>query len=134
MKHHAGQVSFPGGRRDGEETPLQCALRETEEEVGVPAAGIEILGAMPARFSVAGFWVHPIVGRVAEEVTPVPCPEEVARLILIPFERIAHPEAWDERPPSHGRSDRRLPHLDHDGEVLWGLTARFALDLAERAL
>ncbi|MEO0480674.1 MAG: CoA pyrophosphatase [Planctomycetota bacterium] len=133
MRAHAGQISFPGGRRDPGEQPRTTALRETDEEIGVPATRVEVFGAMPARFSVAGFWVHPIVGRIPRDHPLTPAEDEVARIVEFPLRELSEPDCWDLRPPSHGRSTTLLPHFDYDGEVLWGLTARFVLDLLERS-
>ena len=132
MRAHAGQISFPGGRRDPGEQPRVTALRETDEEIGVPASRVEVFGAMPARFSVAGFWVHPIVGRIPGDLQLKPAEDEVARIVEFPVRDLTDPSCWDLRPPAHGRSATLLPHFDYDGEVLWGLTARFVLDLLER--
>ena len=58
LSTHAGEVSFPGGLREGTEDAVQCALRECEEEVGIPPAEVEILGALPPRTRRQPFFVH----------------------------------------------------------------------------
>ncbi|MDA0374438.1 MAG: CoA pyrophosphatase [Planctomycetota bacterium] len=133
LRHHPGQVSFPGGRRDGDESPIECALREAREEIGLHPDEVRVLGALPARLSVAGFWVQVVVARVdapLEALTPDPA--EVAEVLAFPVERLRDPGAWVIRAPDGHPGRRPSPHFEHDGHVLWGLTARFTLDLLER--
>ncbi|MGA1524565.1 MAG: NUDIX hydrolase, partial [Planctomycetota bacterium] len=133
LRHHPGQVSFPGGRRDGAEDPVACALREAREEVGLHPDEVRVLGGLPARPSVAGFWVQVVVARVDapfEALTPDPA--EVAEVRAVPLERLRDPGAWELREPRGHPGRRPSPHFVHGGQVLWGLTARFTLDLLER--
>ncbi|MEY2982913.1 MAG: NUDIX hydrolase [Planctomycetota bacterium] len=133
LRHHPGQVSFPGGRRDGAEDPVACALREAREEVGLHPDEVRVLGGLPARPSVAGFWVQVVVARVDapfEALTPDPA--EVAEVLAFPLERLRDPGAWELREPRGHPGRRPSPHFVHGGQVLWGLTARFTLDLLER--
>jgi 8-oxo-dGTP pyrophosphatase MutT (NUDIX family) len=132
LPHHPGQISFPGGAREGQEGPVHCALRETEEEIGLSPDRVEVLGALPPRFSVAGFWVQVVVGRIPAEAELRPDPREVAALVAMPVAALADPAAWDERPPATDPSRRPTPHFAWEGQLLWGLTARFTLDLLER--
>lgn len=133
LRHHPGQVSFPGGRRDGAESPVECALREAREEIGLHPDEVRVLGALPARLSVAGFWVQVVVARVdapLEALTPDPA--EVSAVLTFPIRKLRDPGAWVVREPEGHPGRRPSPHFEHDGHVLWGLTARFTLDLLER--
>lgn len=132
LPHHPGQISFPGGAREGREGPVECALRESHEEVGLPPRRVEVLGALPPRYSIAGFWVHVIVGRIPADVALEPDPREVAAVCAFPVDALRDPASWTERPPATDPSRRPTPHFVWDDEVLWGLTARFTLDLLER--
>src|SRR6202795_3548036 len=79
LADHAGQISFPGGRCDaGDRDPQATALREAEEEIGVPADRIEILGHLPEYFTGTGFAVTPVVGWAEPPLTYQPDPHEVA--------------------------------------------------------
>ncbi|MFO1052063.1 MAG: CoA pyrophosphatase [Planctomycetota bacterium] len=132
LPHHPGQVSFPGGAREGEEDPVSCALRESEEEIGLPPREVVLLGSLPPRISIARFWVHVVVGRIAPGLDLHPDPREVASLRAWPLDLLCDPSRWEHRVP-HGDPHRPpSPHLDHEGETLWGLTARFVLDLVQR--
>lgn len=132
LRQHAGQIAFPGGMRDGSETPAECALRECREEVGVPATAIDLLGSLQPRESSSGILVHCLVGRLQ----PVPLltdAREVARVLHMPLAELLDESRWQERQPpptAAGRQPQKSPHFDFGAELLWGLTARFVRDLA----
>lgn len=133
LRHHAGQLSFPGGGRDGAEDPVSCALREAHEEIGLHPDEARVLGSLPARLSVAGFWVQVVVARVEAPIEALtPDPSEVAALLAFPVSRLLDRAAWELRTPEGHPGRRPTPHFVHEGQVLWGLTARFTLDLLER--
>ncbi len=132
LPHHAGQISFPGGAREGEESPVACALRETEEEIGVAPPLVTVLGGLPPRLSIGKFWVQAVVGRIPPDVELTPDPREVAAVVAFPLDRLRDRSRWEDRAPDTDATRRAMPHFDHAGETLWGLTARFTLDLIER--
>lgn len=133
LPHHPGQVSFPGGAKEGREEPTACALRETEEETGVRAASVKLLGSLPPRLSIAGFWVHPLVGRIAEPTDLRPDPREVERVLEIPVADLMQSRRWEMRVPTGlDRPRPASPHFAWDGTAVWGLTARFTLELLGR--
>lgn len=134
LRQHGGQIAFPGGMRDGDETPVATALRECGEELGVPEAAVDVLGSLPPRESSTGILVHCLVGRLAP-VPLVPDPVEVARVLRVPLAVLLDDARWSERPPppgAAGRQGRTSPHLEYGDDLLWGLTARFLRDLAAR--
>jgi 8-oxo-dGTP pyrophosphatase MutT (NUDIX family) len=134
LPDHPGQVSFPGGARDGGEDAVACALRETEEEVGLTIPRDRVLGRLPDRHSIAGFWVAAFVARADPSATPRPDPREVARVIEVPVAALLDEALWrSEARPVPGGGTRVLPFFDWDGEVLWGLTGLFVRDLVEAA-
>ena len=78
LKAHSGQVSFPGGRAEpGDASPEETALRETEEEIGLPRGRVEVLAKLPEYFTRTGFRVTPVVGLVVPPLELVPDPNEV---------------------------------------------------------
>ncbi|HEX5054045.1 MAG TPA: CoA pyrophosphatase [Planctomycetota bacterium] len=134
LRQHAGQIGFPGGMRTGDEEPIACALRECEEEIGVPASAVTVLGGLPPRESSSGILVHCVVGRVLPVVLQ-PDPAEVERVLHVPLRRLLDPSLWQERTPPRtatGHQPRTSPHFEFGRELLWGLTARFVRDLAAR--
>ncbi|MDX3907573.1 MAG: CoA pyrophosphatase [Pigmentiphaga sp.] len=86
LHDHAGQVSFPGGRvEQSDPTVADAALRETEEETGLPRSLVEIIGQLPDYFTGTGFRVVPLVGLVQPDFQPVPDPFEVAEVFEVPL-------------------------------------------------
>jgi 8-oxo-dGTP pyrophosphatase MutT (NUDIX family) len=124
---HRGQISFPGGRVDpGDAGFLEAALRETEEEIGVPGRAVEPLGALDDTETVATqFVITPWVGRVREPVRYAPDGHEIERVIEVPWARLIDPVALR---VEHWERDgvwREMYFWDlEDGDVIWGATAR----------
>jgi 8-oxo-dGTP pyrophosphatase MutT (NUDIX family) len=86
LAHHAGQIAFPGGRREGaDESPEETALREAEEEIGLDAGRVELLGRLPEYRTGTGFAVTPVVGWVEPPLTYTPDPHEVADVFEVPL-------------------------------------------------
>ncbi len=130
---HRGQVSFPGGRIDPDDHgPREAALREAEEEVGIPSEQVEILGTLGALLTVTQFEVTPVIGRIAW-----PCPlrlntHEVACAFGVPLEWLADPahvHRQQRMPPIPGREIAVYSFDPYLGETIWGATARITLDL-----
>lgn len=132
LPSHPGQISFPGGAREGGESPLECALRESAEEIALEPELVAPLGSLPPRGSIGGFHVEVVVARVATSARLHPDPGEVAELLLWPMHELLDPARWIRGPmPGHpGRGP--VWQFLRDDRVLWGLTARFVLDLAAR--
>jgi 8-oxo-dGTP pyrophosphatase MutT (NUDIX family) len=130
LPDHPGQVAFPGGAREGTEDALACALRETEEEVGLPDASVAILGRLPDRVSVAGFFVACFVGRAAPPAAFRPDPREVTGIFETPLALLRDESRWryEDRTTPRG-TFRRVPFFEGEGPLLWGLTAMFVRDL-----
>ena len=85
LNNHSGQIAFPGGRIDAGETPIEAALREADEEVGLPANSVEVLGAMGPYFSGSGYKIHPVVGVVKELPELTINEDEVADVFHVPL-------------------------------------------------
>jgi 8-oxo-dGTP pyrophosphatase MutT (NUDIX family) len=134
LPDHPGQVAFPGGAREGDEGPVACALRESQEEIGLAPAGVEVLGRLPDRVSIAGFTVACLVGRIPEPRDLRPDAREVERLLEIPLDLLRDDSRWryEDRTTPMG-TFRRVPYFDGEGPVLWGLTGMFVRDLVEAA-
>ncbi|MBK8976922.1 MAG: CoA pyrophosphatase [Planctomycetes bacterium] len=129
---HPGQISFPGGARDSGETPVQTALREAREEIGLDPALVEVLGALPVRLSSSGFRVHAIVGRIPPDARLTADPREVAALVPFRVRELRDPARWREAPPPTDAARRPMWRFEANGEVLWGLTAILTRELLGR--
>ena len=132
---HSGQVAFAGGKRDDtDETLLATALREAEEEIGIAANDVEVLGHINHHHTISEFQVRPYIG-----VMPWPYPLkldeiEVARAFTMPLHWLAESSNYRLEERQHPDSRRPWPvvYYDlYDGEMLWGATARMTLSLIE---
>jgi 8-oxo-dGTP pyrophosphatase MutT (NUDIX family) len=126
MPTHGGDVAFPGGKPEPGEGPLDTALREAREEVGIAPEEVEVLGYLPAIHTVTyPRMVVPVVGRLDGVPDLVPDPNEVDR-ILTPSIRLLEDES---RWRSEQWNGRAVYFFDIDGDVLWGATARMVRHL-----
>ena len=129
LPQHPGQISFPGGAREGEESPVTCALRETEEEVGLRGSCVTLLGGLPTRISTSSYRVHALVGRFDGDVELIPDAREVASILTVPVSELLDESRWSER-EYHGRHGTwRTPQFFHGSHEIWGLTGRLTRDL-----
>ena len=116
LPHHRGQVALPGGEVEEGETLEAAALREAQEEVGVPPADARILGSLtPLHLSVSGFEVHPIVAVADRRPDLRGSDGEVARLLEIPLAELVDARCV--------RVEDRVPFFALGGERVWGATA-----------
>jgi 8-oxo-dGTP pyrophosphatase MutT (NUDIX family) len=135
---HGGQLGLPGGKpEDGDADLLTTALREAEEEVGLPRETVEVVAELPPLETLRTGWrVHPFVGRVPAD-TPWRLQETEIVGILTPSARaLADPEARSQLPFSSLRFPEPLmvDGIDVDGHVLWGMTLRMLDDALPRLL
>ncbi|MFW6289549.1 MAG: NUDIX hydrolase [Mariniphaga sp.] len=122
MKHHAGQVAFPGGRIEPEETAVETALRETWEEIGVAPEDVEILGTLSELFvDVSGFLIQPFVGWLTKKPRFILNAAEVEKVILFPLLRFKDKLEETELETVSGKL--KVPCFHFEGEVIWGATA-----------
>ena len=135
MDRHSGQISFPGGKyEDGDGDLITTAIRETEEEIGVPTNDVKVLGELSQMYiPVSNFLVHPCVGFL--EYTPIFVPEqaEVHDIIEVPFGRFLKPETAQvtKLKLSNNIVLNQVPYYDLYGKVLWGATAMIMSELIE---
>lgn len=133
---HSGQVSFPGGRHEPPETLAATALRETGEEIGIPAAEVEILGSLTPLFVVpSNFEVHPFVGRFMGAGRPrfVPDVREVAAILEVPLRLLLDPATRvEESMELRGGLRMRVPCFRVGEHVIWGATAMMLSEFLER--
>lgn len=130
---HKGQVAFPGGMSDpGDRDLVDTALRETEEEIGLPRAHVEVLGELDDFPTVTdAVAVTPVVARIARLPALRAAPDEVARIFTIPLSVLQRPEGWRMQEVERGGIVYPLYFFDWDGESLWGLSAYITLHLLD---
>jgi len=124
LAHHAGQIAFPGGRREGEESLQDTALRESREEVGLPDETVTMIGALTPLFvPPSRYCVHPFVGYVPVLPGLVAQEGEVADIFSVPLQHLADPACRTEVSRSVGGRTHRVPCFEVDGRQIWGATA-----------
>jgi 8-oxo-dGTP pyrophosphatase MutT (NUDIX family) len=129
VAHHRGQISFPGGIIDAaDRSPLAAALREAEEEIGLPARAVEPLGALDDTETVATpFVITPWVGLVREPVRWKPDGEEIEKVIEVPWASLAADGVLRVEMRERDGVRRPVHFFDYRGETIWGATARILL-------
>jgi 8-oxo-dGTP pyrophosphatase MutT (NUDIX family) len=130
LKRHAGEISFPGGRRDEGEDLLETALREAEEEIGLAPANVEIAGALPPIGTfVTNYKVHPFVGLIEDGMRFQPNPAEVESVLVASLDDLQAAYA-KRRLVRRGVPIKTDTYLVSD-KLIWGATARILGDLFE---
>ncbi|MGH2968359.1 MAG: NUDIX hydrolase [Solirubrobacteraceae bacterium] len=131
LSRHAGEISFPGGRQDPGETLVETALREAHEEVGLPPAAVDVLGALePTPTFVTNYAIYPFVGLIEPGFAWVAADAEVAEVLELPLEALR--AAYGERRLVRKGIPFRTPTYEVDGHLIWGATARILQDLLRR--
>ncbi|MCQ2546282.1 MAG: CoA pyrophosphatase [Clostridia bacterium] len=156
LDRQPGEVCFPGGLIEEGETPLECALRETEEEVGISPDDIEIVSRLDSIFSTGGSQIHCFLGIVKEDTEICPNPQEVEEVFQVETDKLAgiEPEMYESRlcqepdpdfpydrvtggRPYPWRSGREpvpvYETADIEGKrrIIWGLTGRITKQFME---
>jgi 8-oxo-dGTP pyrophosphatase MutT (NUDIX family) len=134
MRRHAGEISFPGGRRDeGDPNLAATALREAQEEIALDPAAVELSGALPpAATFVTDYRIQPFVGLIPMpgELDLKPNPDEVETLLTLSLDVLR--EGYEMRRLIRRGVPFHTPTYEADGHLIWGATARILGDLLER--
>ena len=133
MRRHAGQIAFPGGRIDpGDDGPVAAALREAEEEIGLPPDTVEVIGLADCYRTVTGFEVTPVVGVVPPGLSLTPHPGEVADVFEAPLHYLLQPRHQVVRMAMWRGRERSYYEIDYEGRRIWGATAAMIVNLSRR--
>jgi len=135
LNSHAGQMSFPGGQREAQETLLRTALRETEEEIGVLASSVEVIGELtPLYIPPSDFEVHPFVAWYNNGSRPnfAPNPGEVAEIVEVPLRHLLDPSSRREQPWDFRGQSINVPYYAVEEHKVWGATAMMISELVDR--
>lgn len=133
LRHHAGQVSFPGGRIEpGDAGPVAAALREAREEIGLQEAQVTPLGFLDPLLTITGFRVVPVVGWIDAGYRPVPDPGEVAEVFEVPLAHVLDPANLLRQNAEYRGRQREILEFRYPAQRIWGATAMMLLNLRER--
>lgn len=133
LKHHPGQIAFPGGKQDeGDADVTAAALREAQEEVGLNPDVVEVLGTLPPHETVTGFTVTPVLARVTGDFTPVPEPGEVDEVFFVPLSHVADVARFSVQGRRWRGMRRYYFTVPYGPYYIWGATARILRGLADR--
>lgn len=131
LRSHAGEISFPGGRRDEGEELLETALREAEEEIGLPRDHVVVAGALPPIGTfVTGYKVHPFLGLIDHGLAFTPNPSEVESVIVATLDDLVG--AFGMRRLVRRGVPIKTETFEVGDALIWGATARILTDLLRR--
>ncbi len=131
LKRHAGEISFPGGRRDENEDLLDTALREAEEEIGLARDNVDIVGALPPIGTfVTNYKVHPFVGLIDQGMRFEPNPSEVESVLVASLDDLV--AAYAKRRLVRRGVPIKTDTYEISDKLIWGATARILGLLLER--
>ena len=133
MRKHPGQVSFPGGRIDpGDDGPVDAALREAEEEIGLKRADVEVIGTADRYRTITGFEVTPVVGILPPDLALKAHPGEVAAIFEVPLDYLLDPAHQNVRSLEWRGRERFYYEIEWQGRRIWGATAAMIVNLSRR--
>lgn len=133
LPHHAGQIAFPGGAcEDGDADEVATALRETEEEVGIPVDKVVVLGQLDDLATPTGFVISPVVGAITFPFEAHPAAGEVEAVLPVPFSFLANPEMIEQQVFEYRGRQVVSPVYHYRGQRVWGATAKIIADLVQR--
>ena len=133
LKHHPGQIAFPGGKVDpSDHDVVAAALREAHEEIGLTAADVRVLGVTEPHETVTGFTVTPVLAQIASGFCPVPQEAEVDEIFAVPLTHFADPAHYRIESRLWRGQLRRYYAVPYGPYYIWGATARILRALADR--
>lgn len=131
LSSHPGQVAFPGGTEDpGDAGPVHTALRESEEEIGLPADAVRVIGRLGELLMPSGYCVTPIVGLLSARTPLVASPREVAHIFRVPLRLALDPTQYQRCKVTYQDTEREILEMHFESYRIWGATAAILHHLA----
>ncbi|WP_066703416.1 CoA pyrophosphatase [Celeribacter ethanolicus] len=133
LKHHPGQIAFPGGRVDPtDRDPIDAALREATEEIGLPRSLVEVLGELPTHETVTQFEMFPVLGWIRGDFTPIAEEGEVSEVFEVPLSHVLDAKNFSIQSRRWRGQMRSFYTVPYGPYYIWGATARILRVLADR--
>lgn len=133
LKHHPGQIAFPGGKVDASDTDARAAaLRESHEEIGLDPSHVDIIGVMPTHDTVTNFVITPFVALIDHAFLPIPEPGEVDEVFTVPLAHLMDPKNYVIEYRFWQGQRRFFYTVPYGPYYVWGATARMLRGLAEQ--
>lgn len=133
LKHHPGQIAFPGGKQDESDADVvAAALREAQEEIGLPPRIATVLGTLPVHETVTGFLITPVIAQINDGFEVRPEPGEVEEVFRVPLSYVTDPARFSVQGRRWRGQIRRYDTVPFGPYYIWGATARILRGLAER--
>lgn len=132
LRHHPGQISFPGGRVEPGENLIEAAIRESYEEVRLPPETIHVIGSLPPIRTTSGFQLHTIVAFIHGHPQLQPAPEEVDTIVHFPFRKAVCEHYWHSEIGRYHGTVLRYHVCWHNRHLIWGATARVLSEFRTR--
>lgn len=133
LKHHPGQIAFPGGKKDdGDADVVATALREAHEEIGLPVKAAQVLGSLPTHETVTSFRVTPVIAVLSQGFNVVPEPGEVEEVFQVPLAHLLNRDNYVIESRNWFGVRRYYFAVPYGPYYIWGATARMLRGLAER--
>ena len=133
LTHHPGQISFPGGRieDDDENAPQKTALRETEEEIGLSADKVEIIGRLDDYYTGTDYHIVPVIGWIEPPFDLTPEPFEVADVFEVPLSFLLDERNYRKDVMTYRGSERWFHAVPYRDRYIWGATAGMLVNLRD---
>lgn len=133
LRHHGGQVGFPGGRTEpGDRDAVAAALRESQEEIALLPTQVQVLGYLDPFVTITGYRVMPVVAVIDPAFVAVPQPEEVAEVFEVPLDYLMQPDNLRQIEMDVGGRIRHVMEYGWPGQRIWGATAAILYNLRRR--
>lgn len=133
LKHHPGQVSFPGGKYETfDQSIVETALRETHEEIGISRQKLLTIGTLPELPTISRFHVTPVVAFIENSYIPIIDKNEVDALFEVPLAFLLNPNNLKTHDLSINNQQHRIFALAYNGHLIWGVTAQIIQALQQQ--
>lgn len=132
LRHHPGQVAFPGGRIDPGEDAIAAALREAQEEIALPPSAVDVIGPVDRYRTGTGFDITPVIGVVPPDLALVPAEAEVASVFEVPLAFLLDIANHRQGSGWWRGAERRFVEIPWEDRRIWGATAAMIVNLSRR--